>query len=71
MINSNKLNGRIREFGLTQKDCANKLGIAAVTMSQKINNKRAMSLDEASKLSDFLQISLADFPVYFFWKPVA
>ena len=71
MINSNKLNGRIREFGLTQKDCADVLGITAATMSQKINNKRGMTLDEASKLSDFLRITMEEFPVYFFYGIVA
>lgn len=71
MINSNKLNGRIRELGLTQKDCANVLKISSPTMSQKINNIRPMSLTEVSQLSDFLKISIEEFPVYFFWQPVA
>lgn len=71
MINSNKLNGRIRELGLTQRDCANILKISAPTMNQKINNIRPMSLNEASKLSDFLNIPIQEFPVYFFWNPVA
>lgn len=66
MINSNKLKGLIKENGLTQEDVAKKLGIAQVTLSLKINNKRGLSLDEANQLATILKIPACDFGTIFF-----
>lgn len=66
MVNSNKIKGRMKELGLTQADVAHELGIATPTASQKINNVRYFTLDEAEKLSNLLQITLAEFGDYFF-----
>lgn len=71
MVNSNKLKGRIVELGLTQKDLAKALGIATPTISQKINNVRSMSLDEAFAIADILKIPDEQFREYFFKDEIA
>ena len=68
MINTNKIKGRMSEMQLTQKDIAEKMGLAQPTVNQKINNIRPMDLDEAEKLSDILKISEEEFPSYFFYR---
>lgn len=68
MINTAKIKGRLAELGLTQRDVATALGIAQPTANQKLNNIRAMSLDEAEKLSKLLNISANDFGEYFFMQ---
>ena len=65
MINTNKLKGRIVELGYKQSDVATFLNIAQPTLNQKINNIRPMDLDEAEKLSQFLNISDEEFPLFF------
>ncbi|WP_035293824.1 helix-turn-helix transcriptional regulator [Clostridium sp. KNHs214] len=71
MVNTLKLKARIMELGLTQKDIAEKLNLAAPTVSQKINNIRAMSLEEAFTLSKILKIDISEFDKYFFCNGVA
>lgn len=71
MVNTLKLKARIMELGLTQKDIAEKLNLAAPTVSQKINNIRAMSLEEAFTLSKILKIDISQFDKYFFCNDVA
>ena len=66
MINSQKLKERIKSLGLSQADIAAQLGLAPPTMNQKINNVRSMSLDQAEKIAEVLQISDAVFCHYFF-----
>lgn len=66
MININKLKGRLVEKGYSQKDVAKQWNIAQPTANQKINGKRAMSLDEAYSLANMLDITAAEFPIYFF-----
>lgn len=66
MLNTNKVRGRMAELRLTQKDVARALGIAPPTASQKLNRVRPMSLDEAEKLADLLQIENSQFSEYFF-----
>lgn len=71
MVNTLKLKARIVELGLTQKDVATKLNLATPTINQKINNVRAMSLEEAFALSKILKINTMEFPKYFFYNDVA
>lgn len=71
MVNSNKIKGRIVELGLTQNDLAKALGIATPTISQKINNVRSMSLDEAFAIADILKIPDEQFREYFFKNQIA
>ena len=71
MINTNKLKGRIVELGLTQKDIAKALGIATPTVSQKINNVRAMDVKEAFIIAEVLNIPDEEFREYFFKEEIA
>lgn len=66
LVNSNKLKGRIIEKGLTQAELAKKMGITAGTCCLKINNLRALSLDEANIISECLEIMPDEFGSYFF-----
>lgn len=66
MINTNKLKGRMRELGIVQKDVAERLNLAAPTVSQKLNGVRPMDLDEAKALAEMLKIKDSDFGSYFF-----
>lgn len=71
MINTLKIKARMVELGLTQKSIAAEIGIAAPTVSQKINNVRPMMLDEVERFSEILKISDDQFREYFFYNPVA
>lgn len=66
LINSNKIKGRMVELGITQKEMAEKMGLAAPTVSQKINNVRPMDLTEAEKIAEILRITENEFGEYFF-----
>ena len=66
MINSQKLKGLMREKNITQQDLAKTLGITQATCCLKINNNRHLSLDEANKIAEVLEISSNDFGLYFF-----
>lgn len=66
MVNSNKIKDRMIEKRITQKKMAFTLGMAQPTLCQKINNVRPMSLEDAEKISNLLDISSKDFPGYFF-----
>lgn len=68
MINTNKIKGRMAELELTQKDIAKMLNIAQATANQKINNVRPLTLVEAEKLCEILEISPSEFNIYFFAK---
>ena len=71
MPNAQMIKDRMRERGLTQKDVAADLGIAAPTVSQKINGVRPMDLDEARKIAALLGIESGEFGEYFFTIEVA
>lgn len=71
MINTAKIKGRMAELELTQSDVAKVLELAPSTVSQKLNNVRALSLDEAEELSTLLNINVGDFGKFFFTRPVA
>lgn len=71
MVNALKLKARIMEFGFTQKDVARALNIALPTVSQKLNNKRPMYLQEADIIANLLEISTQEFGEYFFTQQIA
>lgn len=71
MVNTLKVKGRMVEMGFSQKDLAIKLGVSLPTISQKINNKRPMSLSEAKQIINLLKINEADLTEYFFYDTVA
>lgn len=58
MINTNKIKGRMAELELTQKDVAKMLNIAQATANQKINNVRPLTLVEAEKLCEILEMGI-------------
>lgn len=59
-----KLKILLMERNIKQKDLAEKVGINAVALNQKINkNGNTFSLDEASRICEYLSISLDE---YFF-----
>lgn len=66
MLNVAKVRGRMAELGITQKDVAEALGLAAPTVSQKLNRVRAMDLDEAEKLAKLLCLDDSQFSEFFF-----
>lgn len=66
MLNIAKVRGRMAELSITQKQVASALGLAAPTISQKLNRIRPMDLDEAKKLADLLQLEDGQFAEYFF-----
>lgn len=66
MANTRKLKAKMVELGITQTDLAKRLGLAAPTVCQKINNIRPFSLKEADEVAEILHISDADFRTYFF-----
>ncbi len=66
MLNVDKVRGRMAELRLTQKDVAAALGLAAPTISQKLNRVRPMDLDEAEKLAVLLKLDDSEFGEYFF-----
>lgn len=66
MLNTNKIKGRMKELGFLQSDVAKRLNLAEPTVSQKINGKRPMDLDEAKALAEMLHIDKSEFGAYFF-----
>jgi transcriptional regulator with XRE-family HTH domain len=68
VVDSERIKNRMAELGMTQADLAAELSIAVPTMSQKINNYRPFSLEEAEKVSKILKIPDAEFGRYFFTK---
>jgi len=71
VINTELIKTRMRDMGITQKDVAEAIGIAAPTVSQKINGVRPMDLDEARTLANLLKIDSGEFGAYFFAHIVA
>ena len=63
-INSNKLKGRIVEFGYTQSELAEKLGLSATGFNNKLNGRTEFTASEISELSSILEIGNKD--EYFF-----
>lgn len=68
MINTKKVKGRLVELGLTQKDIAARKvwSCALPTVSQKINKKRPITLDEAYALAKLLTLEESEYKEFFF-----
>ncbi len=69
--NAEQIKNRMNEMHITQKDMAAVLGIAAPTVSQKINGIRPMNLDEARTIAEMLHINSGEFGEYFFAQKLA
>ena len=65
-FNYSKLLGRIREFGFTQTEVANRIGIRPTTLSLKLNNKSRFTAVEIDAICKLLDIATADVGAYFF-----
>lgn len=68
MINTNKINGRLAELGLTRQAIAPGMDLTPYTLGQKISNKQPMTLDEALKFAIILKISKEEIVEYFFYS---
>ena len=68
--NYNKLLGKIKEKGFTQRAVAEKLNIKATTFSQKLNNKAHFKQSEIANMCALLDISDNDIGAYFFTHKV-
>lgn len=66
MINTTKIRERMAELGITQRAVADKLGLAAPTVSLKLNRLRPMDLEEAKKLAEVLELDSSQMSEYFF-----
>lgn len=65
MIAINKIKGRLAEKSLTQGDVAKAWKCAAPTVSQKLNGKRPMNLDEAEMLGKLLELDDKEYYEFF------
>jgi len=66
MVNSLKIKGKIVEQDTTISKLAAEMGLSAYSLGQKIGGKSIMTLDEADKLQNLLNIPDCDFKSYFF-----
>lgn len=71
MVNSDKIKERMDKLSIKQKAIGEVLGIATPTVSQKINNVRPFSLEEAEKLAKVLHIEDEKFGEFFFGNNIA
>ncbi len=61
-----KIKARMVEKGMNQSRLATELGVGVSTISQKLNNERRITINEARKIQKILQIADEDFCKYFF-----
>lgn len=55
-MNINKLKGKIVEAGMTQEKLAVNLGISVQSLNAKLNNRSCLTIEEAKKITDVLNI---------------
>lgn len=67
-FNYDKLRGKIREKYKTEASFAAAVGLSRTTLSQKLNNQTDFGQDEICKISELLEISDKEIPIYFFAK---
>jgi len=65
-MNLLRIKGRIVEMGMTQIEFAKQMGIAQATLSQKIKGDRPITLEQAEKMANLLNIQNDKFTYYFF-----
>ena len=65
MINSKKVKGRLVELGLTQRDVSKIWNCALPTVSQKINQIRPITLQEADLLAKLLGLDEEEYYEFF------
>lgn len=62
-----KLRGRIREKLGSETKLAEKMGVSAVSLSSKLNNKVGFTNSEMRKVCELLEIDSDDVGSYFLW----
>ena len=65
-VNYNPLRGRMRECGLTQKECAAKIGLSKGQLNRKLAGEYDFKHDEIHKLCNLLDIDATEIGRYFF-----
>ncbi|WP_417405989.1 DUF739 family protein [Hominenteromicrobium sp.] len=65
-INYNPLRGKIRECGLTQKECAAKIGLSEGQLNRKLAGEYNFKQSEIHNLCDLLDIDAKEIGYYFF-----
>ena len=65
-MNYNPLRGRMRECGLTQKECAAKIGLSEGQLNHKLAGEYDFKQDEIHSLCRLLNIDAAEIGHYFF-----
>jgi DNA-binding Xre family transcriptional regulator len=66
--NYNELFGKIKNFGITQKDLAQVINISPASLNLKLNNRAMFKQQEISAICDALDIPINDVDRYFFTK---
>lgn len=56
-VNLNKIKGLMAENGDTQKDLADKLGIADMTLRNYFNGRTIMRVDTVSKIAEIYNVA--------------
>lgn len=69
-MNYNRLRGRIRELGVTQKELADATNMTESHFSQKMNNKYEFTSDEIRIMVNVLAIPQTEIGSYFFTPEV-
>ena len=70
VFNHNKLRGRLVEYGYTQQDFAQLLGISQSTVSMKLNNVTDFTSGEIFHIAEVLNIPREEIGDYFFTPKV-
>lgn len=65
-MNYNFLRSRMRECGLTQKECAVKIGLSEGQLNRKLAGEYDFKQDEIHSLCRILNIDAAEIGRYFF-----
>lgn len=69
-INYGALVFRIKEFGLTQAEVAQKIGTTPTSFSLKINNRVQFQQNEILKIAELLELDMSEIGFYFFTRSV-
>ncbi|WP_298022283.1 helix-turn-helix transcriptional regulator [uncultured Dysosmobacter sp.] len=70
-MNTKAIKQLMKEKKITQSEAAKRLGMSQCVLSQKINNKRPVTVYEAERLQEILEIEDKEFRFYFLSRDVA
>lgn len=60
------LRGKIRDYGMTQKECASLIGISEGQLNRKLAGDFVFRQDEIKKICSLLNIQASEIGLYFF-----